>query len=113
ELLARVVQSKVVVRKKVDELIVDELPAVQGLYIFFDREHALYVGDCENLRKRLRKHLEHSDNKSLARWLWQHGACDLNLEIHILRDDTTTRVRKALEAELIASRKPTFNVHGT
>jgi excinuclease UvrABC nuclease subunit len=112
ELLARVVQSKLVVRKKVEELAVDELPRSQGLYIFYDCEQALYVGECENLRKRLRKHLEHSDIKSLAHWLWQHGVSDLHLEFHVLPEDTKTRVRKALETELIVSRKPTFNFQG-
>jgi site-specific DNA-methyltransferase (adenine-specific) len=113
ELLARVVQSKTVERKRVTDLILEELPASQGLYVFHERDQALYVGECENLRKRLRKHLDHSDNKGLAHWLWQHGVSDLHLEFHILPDDTTTRIRKALEAELIASRNPTFNVQGT
>jgi site-specific DNA-methyltransferase (adenine-specific) len=113
ELLARVVQSKLVVRKKVEDLAVDELPRSQGLYIFYDSEQALYVGECENLRKRLRKHLEHSDIKNLAHWLWQHGVGDLHVEFHVLPEDTKTRVRKALETELIASRKPTFNLQGT
>jgi hypothetical protein len=113
EMFARVVQSKLVVRKKVEELSLDELPSSQGLYIFYDCEQALYVGECENLRKRLRKHVEHSDNKNLAQWLWQHGVRDLHLEFHVLPEDTQARVRKALENELIVSRKPTFNVRGT
>lgn len=59
-----------------------------------------------------RKHLDHSDNKSLAQWLWQHGASDLHIEFHVLPEGTAARVRKALENELINSRKPTFNVQG-
>jgi hypothetical protein len=113
ELLARVVQSKSVERKKVTDLSVEELPVSQGLYIFYESDQALYVGECENLRKRLRKHLDHSDNKGLAHWLWQYGVSELHLEFHVLPEDTTTRVRKALESELIDSRKPTFNVQGT
>jgi predicted GIY-YIG superfamily endonuclease len=113
ELLARVVQAKSAVRKKVSDLAISDLPASQGLYIFYDREQALYAGECQNLRKRLRKHLDHSDNKSLAHWLWQHGVSELHLEFHVLPDDTETRARKALEAELIGSRKPTFNVQST
>ena len=76
------------------------------------QDQVVYIGECENLRKRLRKHLDHSDNKGLAHWLWQHGMSDLHLEFHVLPEDTTTRVRKALETELIASRQPTFNVQG-
>src|ERR1700730_7730913 len=53
ELLARVVQAELVVRKKVTDLSVDELPKRQGLYVFYDCDQALYVGECKNLRKRL------------------------------------------------------------
>jgi predicted GIY-YIG superfamily endonuclease len=113
ELLARVVQAESVVRREITALSADELPTSQGLYLFFSRDKALYVGECKNLRKRLSKHLEHSDIKGLARWLWQHGATDLHLEFHVLPEATTTRIRKALEVELIVSRKPTFNVQGT
>src|ERR1700683_2824850 len=106
-------QAELVVRKKVADMSNDQLPRRQGLYIFYDGDQALYVGECKNLRKRLSKHLEHSDIKGLARWLWQHGVSDLHLEFHVLPEDTKTRVRKALETELIASRMPTFNVQGT
>lgn len=99
--------------KRVEEIEAGEIPNRQGLYIFFDREQALYVGECENLSKRLKKHLGHSDNKGLARWLWQHGMKALHLEIQVLPESTIARVRKALEAELIMSRKPIFNVSGT
>jgi hypothetical protein len=56
------------------------------------------------------KHLDHSDNKSLARWFWSNGFSRVHLELQILDETTTTKVRKALEAELIASRRPIFNI---
>ena len=80
--------------------------------MFFSSRGALYIGESTNLRKRIEKHLEHSDNKGLAQWLWEHGADDLHLEFHVLPDSTTTRTRRALEAELIESRRPEFNVKG-
>ncbi|HKB05039.1 MAG TPA: hypothetical protein VKD90_22640, partial [Gemmataceae bacterium] len=64
------------------------------------------------LYKRIKKHLDHSDNKGLARWLWENGADDLHLELHILSVDHAARDRKALETELIRSRGPKFNVLG-
>jgi site-specific DNA-methyltransferase (adenine-specific) len=112
ELFARVVKSVSVVRPKVAELIQEDLPIGQGLYVFFDRDCPLYVGECQNLRKRLSKHLDHSDNKGLAHWLWDHGTTELYLEYHILPEGTEGRIRKALEFELIASRKPSLNVQG-
>ncbi len=62
------------------------------------------------MRVRIKQHLDHSDRKELARWLWENGTEELRLEIQLLEPDTPTRVRKALEAELIRSRDPVFNV---
>ena len=87
-----------------------DLPHGQGLYVFYDGERTLYVGETQNLRKRVLKHLEHSDNKGLARWLWQSSKRALSLELHVLPPNTSARVRRAMEAELIHSRRPVFNV---
>lgn len=110
EIIARVAPSADVINMNVSEIVVDALPASQGLYLFFAEDQLLYVGETENLRKRLKKHLDHSDNKGLARWIWAFGTESLHLEMHLLRDNTETRVRKALELELIRSRNPIFNV---
>lgn len=93
----------------VDGLRSNTVPGRQGLYVFFDSRETLYVGEAKNLRRRIEKHLDHSDNKGLARWLWEHGARDLHLEFHVLPEETPTRVRKALEIEFIRSRQPVFN----
>jgi site-specific DNA-methyltransferase (adenine-specific) len=113
ELLAKVVAPETVKTCKVIELIPTEIPNRSGLYLFIQPGSVLYIGECENLRKRISKHLEHSDNKGLAHWLWQHGTSDLHLEYHVLPIGVSSRVRKALEAELISSRNPVFNVAGT
>jgi hypothetical protein len=112
ELLSKVVIAQHVITCRVEALQLKDVPTQQGLYLFLHASGVLYVGECENLRKRLSKHLEHSDNKGLAQWLWGHGVADLHLEYHVLPQQTTTRVRKALEAELILSRRPVFNVAG-
>jgi hypothetical protein len=54
--------------------------------------------------------LDHSDNKGLARWVWEQGPDELHLEIHVLPDGTPTKVRRALEMEFIRSRESIFNV---
>jgi Uri superfamily endonuclease len=113
EILATVVPPEQVVSCKVAELDADRIPTRSGLYLFIQPGSVLYVGECQNLRKRIRKHLDHSDNKGLAHWLWEHGAGELHLEYHILPPKTPTRIRKALEAELIRSRDPVFNISGT
>jgi hypothetical protein len=112
EILAKVVPPEQVASCKVSELDVGKIPIRSGLYLFIQPGSVLYVGECQNLRKRIRKHLDHSDNKGFAHWLWEHGTEDLHLEYHILPLKTPTRVRKALEAELIRSRNPVFNIAG-
>lgn len=112
ENLGRALPAIDVRQSAVRELDVSHIPSSQGLYVFFDSSSTLYVGEAKNLHKRIKKHLEHSDNKGLARWLWEHGAGDLYIEYHILSDTTATRTRKAMEAELIRSRTPIFNVSG-
>jgi hypothetical protein len=110
ELLARIAPPCEVHSLSIIGLSLDAVPNAQGLYLLHTRETSLYIGEAENLRNRIRKHLDHSDNKGLARWIWDQGTAELFLELQILPADTTQKVRRALERELIRSRKPTFNI---
>ncbi len=110
ELVGRIVPPEDTKIIPISEVITDDLPMAQGLYLFIASDQLLYVGETENLRKRLKKHLDHSDNKGLAHWMWEHGTENLYLEMQILKQGTETRVRRALELELIRSRQPVFNV---
>ncbi len=110
ELLARVVRAEDVRVLDISSVDLTRVPSHQGLYLFFTSDRPLYAGEAENLNNRLRKHLDHSDNKGLARWLWEQGTESLHVEIQLLPTDTSTRVRRALESELIRSREPLFNV---
>ncbi len=91
------------------QVVASSIPTQQGLYIFMNNESVLYVGEAQNLRRRLQKHFEHSDNKHLAHYLWEFGSDKLLLEYHVLEAATTASVRKALERELINSRRAEFN----
>lgn len=82
-----------------------------GVYIFRDKTGYLYIGQTENLRKRMADHLEESHNPSLAKYL--KSAEDATVELHSFDPKSRakeTRVRRAYESELIRSRKPKFNV---
>jgi predicted GIY-YIG superfamily endonuclease len=110
EITGRIVPTENVINIPINEIVPDELPVSQGIYLFISSDQLLYVGETENLRKRLKKHLEHSDNKGLARWIWEYGTESLHIEMQILKSGTKTSVRKAIELELIRSRQPIFNV---
>lgn len=110
ELLSQVVVPTSIQLGLVDHLELSAIPVEQGLYIFYGAKGTLYVGEADNLRRRIQKHLHHSDIREVARWIWSHGTSDLRLELHVLPEETTTRVRRALEAELIQSRRPAYNI---
>lgn len=93
---------------------ISRVPREQGIYFFYYKDEGLlYLGEAKNLWDRIRKHLDHSDRKELARWLWEHGVDNLYLEIHVLPAATAAAARKAVELEFIRSRKPRFNILGS
>lgn len=110
ELLSRVILPELHGPFAVNDVDPLQFPNEQGVYVLSSREKVLYVGEAINLRVRLRKHLDHSDNKRLARYIWECGTDDLLLEYQVLPRKTRTAVRKALELELIRSRRAEFNV---
>ena len=84
-----------------------------GVYLFFDSSGYLYIGEASNLKTRVSKHLDHSDRKALARYLWKQGIEDLWVELHCFDANSHGRrvgPRRAYEASLIQSRKPRFNI---
>jgi site-specific DNA-methyltransferase (adenine-specific) len=98
EVIAHALPSLGVTVTAVKELHLSNVSVNQGVYVFYQPNEALYVGEAANLRMRIRQHLDHSDNKGLARWLWEHGTSEVFLELHVLDASVTTRVRRALEA---------------
>ena len=90
---------------------VEAVKAHPGVYIFRDQTGYLYIGQTENLRKRMTEHLAESHNVSLARYL--KSAQSTTVELHSFDPKSRAkevRVRRAYESELIRSRKPRFNV---
>ena len=95
---------------RADGNLVPELP---GIYIFRDETGYLYIGQSENLRSRLKEHLDQSSNFSLAKYLSDQKHDNVTIELHAFAGDSRakeTMIRRAYESELIASRKPKFNI---
>lgn len=92
---------------------VDLIPKLPGVYIFRDQTGFLYIGQADNLNNRLKTHFEDSHNFSLASYLKDQSNDNITLEIHSFPADSRakeTMIRRAYESELIASRKPRFNI---
>ena len=91
----------------------DLIPAHPGVYIFRDATGYLYIGQSDDLRTRLKSHLDQSHNESLANYLGAKNLKQISIEVHSFEPDSQARktmVRRAYESELIASRKPKFNL---
>lgn len=91
----------------------DIVPELPGIYIFRDETGYLYIGQSENLRSRLKEHLDQSSNFSLANYLSDQQHDNVTIELHAFSSDSRakeTMIRRAYESELIASRKPKFNI---
>lgn len=89
----------------------ESVPPNPGIYIFRDETGYLYIGQTEDLRKRLIEHLDESHNLSLAKYLAAENKP--TVEIHSFDPKSRAkevRIRRAYESELIASRKPRFNI---
>ncbi len=92
---------------------IDGIPSRPGVYIFRDATGYLYIGQSNNLRERLGKHLIESDRVSLAKYLANQSDKAITLEFHIFGKGSPaeeTIVREAYESELIRSRKPKLNL---
>lgn len=92
----------------------DTIPRQPGVYVFSDATGYLYIGEASSLRTRVAKHLDHSDRKALARYLWEQGVVGLIVELHVFDATSKGRLtaqRRAYEANLIQTRRPRFNIH--
>lgn len=93
-----------------------QVPRAPGTYVFGTSVHCLYVGEADDLYRRVvKEHCVHSDRQQLAQHLWQHGPDDVFVEIRSYEGVPDARrkpIRRALEAELIESRRPAFNIQG-
>lgn len=116
ELVPRVASwGKRVLSFAADDIVANPnlVPRLPGVYIFRDTSGYLYIGESGNLCLRIRQHLDHSDRKSLAHYLWEKGFKHITIELHVFdanSDARQKRCRQAYESNLIQVRQPRFNM---
>ena len=91
----------------------NQIPTNAGVYIFRDKTGFLYIGQSNNLRTRLTKHLDESDRKSLCNYLKSSDEKGITIELHVFAKDSPaadTVAREAYESDLIRTRKPRLNL---
>lgn len=119
ELVKEVLTDKVTIKRFRATEIRDDPNLIStgpGIYIFQDKtEGTLYIGESKDLRERVSKHVDHSDRKSLAKYFWENGLKEIIVEVHDLNSAKSPRIKsllKAYEGNLIAMRRPKFNIQG-
>jgi len=114
ELATRVIPPEDVQLIRLIDVQLESIPHQPGIYAFVDcaTNATLYIGEASSLKSRLRKHLDHSDNKLLARHLWEQGTERILIEYYVLPVSTAKRELRAFELEQIQSRNPIFNIQG-
>lgn len=115
ELLSRVTDWNRTIRSRTAKELASDLaqiPKRPGIYVFYDTEGYVYIGQASNLRTRLEKHLKESDRLALASYLHKDDS-DVNVELHVFEEGSpgeALRIRRAYESELIRTRRPRLNV---
>ncbi len=90
ELVVRIADwDKQVVQWPAADIVADGklVPDAPGIYIFRDSTGYLYIGEASSLKHRVNQHLDHSDRKSLAHYLWEKENRVITVELHVLTTD--------------------------
>ena len=64
---------------RVSDVKVSSLPESGGLYLFSSQNTPVFLGQTEDLRHRVDRHMEVSRSQGLPPWLWDEGPLDLSL----------------------------------
>lgn len=89
------------------------IPRQPGIYLFWDASGYLYIGESDDLYSRVKKHIDHSDRKSLAHYFWENGFTNISVELHVFdpnSDASRKPPRQAYESNLIEIRHPRLNI---
>ena len=92
----------------VRNLKASRIPEEQGVYIFSCEDDQLFVGDTENLRHRIERHLDSSNKVGIPDWLYPRGSRVISLGI-VPMPGATQRLRKVIELGAVNRYRPLFN----
>jgi hypothetical protein len=84
-----------------------QVPYDEGIYVFQSEKEAMFIGETNNLRHRIEKHLGASESQGLPDWLY--AGHDIQIGISPL-PGVSQSARKAMELKAIQARRPLFNI---
>jgi site-specific DNA-methyltransferase (adenine-specific) len=63
----------------VTRLKASSLPQAAGIYLFMSEDAPVFLGQTDNLRHRIERHMDVSNSCGLPEWLWDKGPLDVSL----------------------------------
>ncbi|MHC4743103.1 MAG: toxin-antitoxin system HicB family antitoxin [Planctomycetota bacterium] len=94
--------------KSVSSITLESVPDNEGIYLFKSSKEAVFIGQTDNLRHRLERHLAVSDSQGLPEWLWDVKNNPLAVGIASL-PGTGRSKRRAMEVVLTKQFRPVLN----
>lgn len=91
----------------VTQLKASSLPKTSGLYLFSSQRKPVFIGQTDDLRHRIERHMDVSASKGLPDWLWDEGPLDLSLAE---TPGVLKTIRQLTELLLVKKLKPFLNV---
>jgi site-specific DNA-methyltransferase (adenine-specific) len=94
---------------EVDKLRLGKVPEVGGLYLFSSEDERVFLGQTDNLRHRIDRHMEVSASHGLPDWLWDTKRKPLQISISGLPEITRSD-RQKMEVLLVKMWHPLLNL---
>ncbi len=94
---------------KVATLRLGKVPEVGGLYLFSSEDERVFLGQTDNLRHRMDRHMEVSASHGLPDWLWDTKKKPLQIWVAGL-PEVTRSIRQKMEVLLVRMWKPLLNL---
>jgi hypothetical protein len=87
------------------------LPSKQGLYLFRCENESIFVGETDDLRRRIERHFNFGGRSGVPNWLYDPGSRPISLGI-VPTPDLTPVERKIMELGVVNSFTPLLNYIG-
>src|SRR5262249_42228682 len=87
------------------------IPIDQGVYLFRCEDESLFVGETDNLRRRIERHFDTSGSQGLPDWLYDRGSRVISLSF-VPTPEISPTERKIIELAAVSRLTPYFNYLG-
>jgi hypothetical protein len=87
----------------------ERISEVGGLYLFSSEDDRVFLGQTDNLRHRMQRHMEVSASRGLPDWLWNTKKKPLQVSVAEL-PGVTRSIRQRIEVVLVKNWQPLLNL---